>query len=67
MRLRTIKQTIKEIRDNDPDTCLTEWGLRSMILDGVIPSIRRGAKYLIDIDDIENNINGLKKGHRNEL
>lgn len=67
MRLRTIKQTITEIRDNDPNTCLTEWGLRSMILEGAIPSIRRGAKYLIDIDDIEYYINTLKKGNKNEL
>ena len=53
MRIRTIKNAYKEIREQDPNTCITEWFLRQLITGGAIPSIRAGTKWLVDLDVIE--------------
>ena len=49
-RMRTIKETMKHIKENDPDTKLTEHALRGMVKSGRIPSNYAGRKYLINID-----------------
>ena len=51
-RMRTIKEAIKEIKLEDPHSCMTEHALRRFILDGTIPSVRAGGKYLINIDKL---------------
>lgn len=48
--MRGIKQAIEEIRRTDPNTALTEKALRRLILTHEIPSVRIGAKYLINMD-----------------
>ena len=53
MRIRTIKNAYREIREQDPNTCITEWFLRQLITGGAIPSIRAGTKWLVDLDVIE--------------
>lgn len=53
MRIRTIKNAYQEIREQDPNTCITEWFLRQLITGGAIPSIRAGTKWLVDLDVIE--------------
>ncbi len=45
-RLRTIKETISELKVNDPGCQLTDWALRQLVKDGVfvsgavVPSLR---------------------------
>lgn len=51
-RMRTIKEAIKEIKQEDPHSCITEHALRRFILDGTVPSVRAGGKYLINIDKL---------------
>ena len=51
-RMRTIDQTIAAIRSADPDTALTVTALRRMVRSGDVPSVRVGAKYLIDLDGL---------------
>lgn len=53
MRIRTIKNAYMEIREQDPNTCITEWFLRQLITGGAIPSIRAGTKWLVDLDVVE--------------
>ena len=53
MRIRTIKNAYKEIREQDPNTCITEWFLRQLITGGAIPSIRAGTTWLVDLDVVE--------------
>ncbi|MFR2565261.1 MAG: hypothetical protein ACLS8Q_10170 [Anaerovoracaceae bacterium] len=53
MRIRTIKNAYREIREQDPNTCITEWFLRQLITGGAIPSIRAGTKWLVDLDVVE--------------
>ena len=57
-RMRTIAETIRLLREQDPDTCLTETALRRMVITGEIPSVRVGKKYLIDIDHVGEHLRG---------
>ena len=52
MRMRTQSAAIKHIRAHDPDSAITPWALRSMVLSGQIPSVQVGRKRLIDLDTL---------------
>lgn len=49
-RMRTIDQTIKELKQADPNSALTKHALRQMILKKEVPSVMVGCKYLINLD-----------------
>lgn len=49
-RMRGIKQAITELKQTDPNTALTERALRRLVLSKEVPSVRIGAKYLINMD-----------------
>ncbi len=49
-RMRGIKEAIEEIKAADPETALTQAGLRRLILSGELPSVRLGIKYLVNMD-----------------
>lgn len=57
MRIRTIKAAYEEIKAQDPGTCITEWFLRQLVTGGAIPATRAGAKWLVDLDEIEKYMN----------
>lgn len=52
MKLRTINQTIAYLREQDPDSCLTKTALRRKIVNGEIPFVPAGRKYLLDLDTL---------------
>lgn len=54
MRLRKIDDCVAELRASDPGCALTRTALRKMVVTGQIPSISVGAKYLVDLDRLEN-------------
>mgnify|MGYP004725528177 CR=1 FL=1 len=49
-----INHAIEEIKQADPYTALTEKALRRLILTKEIPSVKIGAKYLINMDVLNN-------------
>ena len=51
-RMRTLQAGYAEIKAQDPDTCLTEYALRQMLLDGTIPTVRVGSKRLFDVSTV---------------
>lgn len=51
-RLRTLSQALETIKTMDSDTAITANALRRMVVTGHIPCIRVGAKYLIDVDTL---------------
>ncbi len=57
-RMRTIPETIKMLREYDPETCLTETALRRMVLTNQIPYTRVGKKYLINVDALIRYLSG---------
>ncbi len=50
--MRTISEAISEIRAADPNSAITPYRIRQLILCGILPSVRAGNKYLINLDDL---------------
>lgn len=49
-RMRTINEAYKQLKESDPQTAVTPYHLRQMILNNKIPYIKAGKKYLINYD-----------------
>lgn len=62
MKLRMIKPGLNEIVREDPNSSLTEYAIRQMVINGEISHIRRGRKILIDLDELKEY---LSSGARN--
>lgn len=58
MRMRTIDEGFAEIKAQDPCTCLTKTALRRLVKTGAIPSVKVGAKYLLDLGAVERYLRG---------
>lgn len=56
--VRTIDKAIEELRKKDPDTPVTAYTLRRWIKSGVIPSVKSGNKYLVNMEILENYLKG---------
>lgn len=52
-RIRTIGKCIEELRAVDPNTCITAWNIRNLILDGKISFWKSGNRNLVDVDQVE--------------
>ena len=53
MRMRTLPEIVREIKEKDPGTALTYCSLRCKVLTGEIPCVQAGRKRLIDLDRLE--------------
>lgn len=60
MHLRYIDQCYDELIKKDPNTALSRTGFRRMVISGVIPSIRAGRVFLVDLDSLELFLSGGK-------
>ena len=49
-RMRTISEAAQEIKALDPHTAITEYHIRQLAVSEIIPRIKAGKKYLIDLD-----------------
>lgn len=61
VRMRTIKDTIKYLNEQDPDNCLTEWALRQLIRTGRLKTVLVGRKNLINLDHLETFLNAPRE------
>ena len=52
-KMRTIDEAAAFVRQADPGTALTKTALRRLVTSGQIPSVRVGAKYLVDLNVID--------------
>lgn len=59
--MRTIEQAVAEIRTEDPNTALTKTALRRLVVSGAVPSVRVGAKYLLDMAALDSYLAGEQK------
>lgn len=57
-KIRTIKQTIAELKAEDCGTAFTESALRRAISSGAIPHIRAGNKILVNLDTVKQYLSG---------
>lgn len=55
-RLRTISRAYAHLKEQDPETDITEQLLRRLVADGEIPCVYQGRKALIDIDTLVDKI-----------
>ena len=44
IRTRTIREAAAYFKETDPDTCLTETAIRTLLRTGAVPSARIGKK-----------------------
>lgn len=58
VKLRTLSEAYNYIKEQDPDTALTPWAIRIMIVSGEVPCIKSGKKYLIDMDRLLDYLTG---------
>lgn len=49
-RLRTINEAVRYLKQQDPETSMTPYFIRRMIVEGQVPTIMAGKKYLVDLD-----------------
>lgn len=52
-QMRTIESAYREIKENDPQSCITKNALRTLVVSGGIPSVKVGAKYLVDLEAVQ--------------
>lgn len=52
-RMRTIDEAAAFLRQADPNTAITKTALRRLVTSGQIPSVRVGAKYLVDLGTLD--------------
>ena len=50
-KVRTIRKAFEEIKQADPNTCLTEHHIRQLV-NGVIPYRKAVSRYLLDLDGL---------------
>ena len=66
-KLRTISETINELKAYDPGCQLTDWALRQMVKEGKIPYVSVGKKALLSVEAVERYIdNQLNRGQTNQ-
>ena len=58
IRTRTIREAAAYFKETDPDTCLTETAIRTLLRTGAVPSARIGKKYLVPIEALEEYLSG---------
>ena len=51
-RMRTLSEAAAWLRQQDPETAVTPTALRRLVVTGQIPSVRVGAKYLLDLNTL---------------
>lgn len=58
-RIRTINQAYNLIKFDDPDTAISEFLIRRMVLEGKIPAIKTGNRLYVDVDVVQKFISKL--------
>lgn len=58
---RTIREAADYFRTSDPQTCLTETAIRTLLRTGAVPCARIGRKYLVTLEALEAYLEGSEK------
>ncbi len=49
-RMRTVHEAAEELRKMDANTAVTEYHIRQLAINNIIPRVKAGKKYLINLD-----------------
>ncbi len=52
-RMRTIQEAAKELKKADPETAVTPYAIRQLVITGKLPFVSVGNKRLINMDTLE--------------
>lgn len=64
MKMRTVTQFWRELREADPRNAIGLGFLRAAVADGTIPTIKMGRRYLLDADTaLDHLFAGYDAGH----
>ena len=66
MKVRTITQAAKWVKEIDPESALTQTAIRRLVISGEIPSRRAGNKYLLDLDILSEYMAGGQPANQTE-
>lgn len=61
-RIRSISDAHKLLVEEDSDTAVTEYFIRKLVLEGMIPSFKTGNKHLLDVDVLHEYLYGKEGG-----
>ena len=59
LHTRTIRDAAAWFKSQDPQTCLTETAIRTLLRSGRVPCVRVGKKYLVTIEALEAYLSGV--------
>lgn len=59
--MRTINEAAEYYKTMDPHTALTKTAIRRLVIEGDIPSVRVGVKYLIALEDLDAYLEGGRR------
>ena len=59
LHTRTIREASVWFKSQDPQTCLTETAIRTLLRSGRVPCVRVGKKYLVTIEALEAYLSGV--------
>lgn len=62
--MRTIHKAIEELKNEDPDTALTEYALKRLVVSGEIPCVKAGSKRLVNMDIVRRYLNDTYAAQR---
>ena len=62
VRTRTIREAAVYFHEQDPETCLTETAIRTLLRSGTVPCARVGKKYLVSLEALEAYLMGDTEG-----
>lgn len=65
-RMRTIRECHAELKNLDPNTCMTEHAIRAMVNRGDIPVVDAGSKALINFDEFLNILSDMSTVKRSK-
>ena len=57
-RMRTLEQCAAYFKEQDPETTVTRYRIRQMVLNGTIPYVMCGNKYLVNLDRVSEYFTG---------
>ena len=60
-RIRSIRQALEMIKEEDPNSCLTSYYIRALCNNNKVRYIKSGTKIMVDYDDLLKCINGMCK------
>lgn len=58
LHTRTIREAAAWFKSQDPQTCLTETAIRTLVRTGQVPSVRIGKKYLVTLEALQEYLAG---------